>query len=48
MRDILEQSGFAEISIDDNQEEITMFSGKTLQEASEDYLAINAQSYQNY
>tara|TARA_B100000287_G_scaffold162630_1_gene153380 strand:- start:48 stop:893 length:846 start_codon:yes stop_codon:yes gene_type:complete len=41
VRDILEQSGFSEISIDDNQEDITMFSGKTLQEASEDYLAIN-------
>ena len=29
------------ISFDNNQEDITMFSGKTLQEASEDYLAIN-------
>ena len=38
---ILEQSGFSKIYFDDNQEEITMFSGKTLQDASEDYLAIN-------
>ena len=29
------------INIDDNQEEIVMFSGKTLKEASEDYLTIN-------
>ena len=41
VRDILEQSGFSEINFDDNQEDITMFSGKSLQQASEDYLAIN-------
>mgnify|MGYP001387499027 FL=1 len=41
VQDILEQSGFSKIDFDDNQEEITMFSGKTLQDASEDYLAIN-------
>ena len=41
VKDILEQSGFSYISLDDNQEDITMFAGKSLQEASEDYLAIN-------
>ena len=41
VQDILEQSGFSKINFDNNQEEITMFSGKTLQDASEDYLAIN-------
>jgi len=41
VKDILEQSGFSNISFDDNQEDITMFSGKSLEEASEDYLAIN-------
>ena len=41
VKDILEQSGFPNISLDDNQEDITMFAGKSLQEASEDYLAIN-------
>ena len=41
VQDILEHSGFSKIDFDDNQEEITMFSGKTLQDASEDYLAIN-------
>ena len=39
--DILDRSNFKEINIDDNQEEIVMFSGKTLKEASEDYLTIN-------
>ena len=34
-------SNFKEINIDDNQEEIIMFSGKSLKEASEDYLTIN-------
>ena len=41
VKEILEKSGFSDISFDDNQEDITMFSGKSLQEASEDYLAIN-------
>ena len=41
VKEILEKSGFSNISFDDNQEDITMFSGKSLQEASEDYLAIN-------
>ena len=39
--DILDRSNFKEINIDDNQEEIIMFSGKSLKEASEDYLTIN-------
>ena len=41
VQNILESSGFSDINFDDNKEEITMFSGKTLQDASEDYLAIN-------
>ena len=41
VKDILTQSGFSEINFDNNQEDITMFSGKSLQQASEDYLAIN-------
>ena len=41
VKEILEKSGFSNISFDDNQENITMFAGKSLQEASEDYLAIN-------
>ena len=41
VQEILEQSGFSNISFDDNQEDITMFAGKSLEEASEDYLAIN-------
>ena len=41
VKGILKQSGFSNISLDDNQEDITMFAGKSLQEASEDYLAIN-------
>ena len=41
VKEILEKSGFSNISFDDNQEEITMFAGKSLEEASEDYLAIN-------
>ena len=41
VKEILEKSGFSNISFDDNKEDITMFSGKSLQEASEDYLAIN-------
>ncbi len=41
VKEILEHSGFSNVSFDDNQEDITMFSGKSLQEASEDYLAIN-------
>ena len=41
VKEILEKSGFSNISFDDNQEDITMFAGKSLEEASEDYLAIN-------
>ena len=41
IEDILDRSNFKEINIDDNQEEIIMFSGKSLKEASEDYLTIN-------
>lgn len=39
--EILQKSEFSNINFDDNQENITMFAGKSLQEASEDYLAIN-------
>ena len=41
VKEILEKSGFSNISFNDNQENITMFAGKSLEEASEDYLAIN-------
>ena len=41
VKEILEKSGFSHISFDDNKEDITMFAGKSLEEASEDYLAIN-------
>ena len=41
IKEILEASGFQEIGITDNQEEIVMFSGKSIREASEDYLTIN-------
>ena len=41
IEDILDCSNFKDINIDDNQEEIIMFSGKSLKEASEDYLTIN-------
>ena len=41
IEDILDRSNFKEINIYDNQEEIIMFSGKSLKEASEDYLTIN-------
>ena len=39
--DILESSNFENIEISDNQEDITMFSGKELRQACEDYLTIN-------
>ena len=41
IQEILEQSNFKDIVIDDNQEDIVMFSGKSIQEACEDYLTIN-------
>ena len=41
IEEILSESNFKEIKIDDNQEEIVMFSGKSIQEACEDYLTIN-------
>ena len=39
--DILESSNFENIEISDNKEDITMFSGKELRQACEDYLTIN-------
>ena len=39
--DILNQSNFKNIEIEDNQEDIVMFSGKSIEEACEDYLTIN-------
>ena len=39
--DILNQSNFKDIEIEDNQEDIVMFSGKSIEEACEDYLTIN-------
>ena len=41
IEEILSESNFKEIKIDDNQEEIVMFSGKSVREACEDYLTIN-------
>ena len=41
IEEILSESNFKEIKIDDNQEEIVMFSGKSIREACEDYLTIN-------
>ena len=41
VQEILEKSNFKDIKIDDNQEDIVMFSGKSIQEACEDYLTIN-------
>ena len=41
IEDILKGSDFKEISIADNQEDIVMFSGKSIREACEDYLTIN-------
>ena len=41
IEEILSKSNFKEIKIDDNQEEIVMFSGKSIREACEDYLTIN-------
>ena len=39
--DILNQSNFKDIEIEDNQEDIVMSSGKSIEEACEDYLTIN-------
>ena len=39
--EILTESGFRDIEIKDNQEDIVMFSGKSIREACEDYLTIN-------
>ena len=39
--DILNQSNFKDIKIEDNQEDIVMASGKSIEEACEDYLTIN-------
>ncbi len=39
--DILNQSNFKDLEIEDNQEDIVMFSGKSIEEACEDYLTIN-------
>lgn len=41
VQDILESSNFQEIEIMGNEEQIIMFSGKSLKEACEDYLTIN-------
>ena len=41
IEDILKGSDFKDISIADNQEDIVMFSGKSIREACEDYLTIN-------
>ena len=41
VQEILEESNFKNIEIFDNQEDIVMFSGKSIQEACEDYLTIN-------
>ena len=41
IEDILKSSDFIDISIADNQEDIVMFSGKSIREACEDYLTIN-------
>ena len=41
LEDILRESGFKGLEILDNQEDIVMFSGKSIREACEDYLTIN-------
>ena len=41
INEILTESGFRDIEIKDNQEDIVMFSGKSIREACEDYLTIN-------
>ena len=41
IEDILKVTDFKDVSIADNQEEIVMFSGKSIREACEDYLTIN-------
>ena len=41
INEILTESGFRDIQIKDNQEDIVMFSGKSIREACEDYLTIN-------
>jgi len=41
INEILAESGFRDIEIKDNQEDIVMFSGKSIREACEDYLTIN-------
>ena len=41
IEEILNASGFRDIEIKDNQEDIIMFSGKSIREACEDYLTIN-------
>ena len=41
IKDILDRSNFKDIEIHDNQEDIVMFSGKSIEEACEDYLTIN-------
>tara|TARA_Y100001978_G_scaffold34598_1_gene30477 strand:+ start:5114 stop:5959 length:846 start_codon:yes stop_codon:yes gene_type:complete len=41
IEDILKVTDFKDISIADNQEDIVMFSGKSIREACEDYLTIN-------
>ena len=41
LEEILRESGFKGLEILDNQEDIIMFSGKSIREACEDYLTIN-------
>ena len=41
LEEILRESGFKGLEILDNQEDIVMFSGKSIREACEDYLTIN-------
>ena len=41
IEDILKGTDFKDVSIADNQEDIVMFSGKSIREACEDYLTIN-------
>ena len=41
IEEILNASGFRDTEIKDNQEDIVMFSGKSIREACEDYLTIN-------
>ena len=41
LESIMSDSGFADISIESHKQEVTMFTGKSLEDASNDYLSIN-------